>query len=495
MIGSTRNEIGSSSPANAALRESLLKQRAAVLSNLSQQGNQRVTASDMRRGDTIDQSHLGSLNLLPPSPSKEQLSPCNLSWESGMPPGQYMGPMNGQLVMNGQLAIPQVPPPMFMPGNHMLVPHPNPPPPQPPTIITNQTKDERPGFWLEGYHAGWREAHDVSIIVPEDNSEVLTAISKSVAAVDNKVDGLGNDLTRAIEALGHRQTIDRAQTSAQLQQSMHSIEGQVQPIHDKIAQLNRSERDADKAWDEVHRLQTEFGVQQKQHANEIQQLKQLNAQLTEDKRNMAGKLSEITKALNAEQQVSASEKVKVTELSTEVTRFKKDAAKQAELNTKLHAYSTLLQNTLGQQRSLIACLERDVAYSEKQSAIDKQSLEHRSVQIMTMEGSLSQLEHELQNERSSWEVVVDQVGRAGPVVDADWKQVHECYLDMSSTSPRLDSLAPTIDSSYDGTPRYSPRATPPVSARSTLMEVPGSATSTTNATLSYRVTEAESNYW
>lgn len=224
---------------------------------------------DSRRTETAEQPHMGTLNLLPHSP-REVSPPRNLSWEAGQHYGIGMPP-------NGQLALPQGPPgpmppgPLFMPGQHMLVPHPS-PPPQPPHVITKQTKDERPGFWLEGYHAGWREAHDVSIILPEDNSEVLAAISKSVTAVDSKVHGLETDLTRAIVALDQKQTADRAQTSAQLQKSIDAIEGQVQPIHTKIAQLTRSEREADKAWDEVHKLQTEFGIQQKKHEQEMNQL-------------------------------------------------------------------------------------------------------------------------------------------------------------------------------------------------------------------------------
>ena len=143
------NELMPSSPANEALRESLLKQRAAVLSNLSRQGNVggHRMSPDSRRTETAEQPHMGTLNLLPHSP-REVSPPRNLSWEAGQHYGIGMPP-------NGQLALPQGPPgpmppgPLFMPGQHMLVPHPS-PPPQPPHVITKQTKDERPGFWLEG---------------------------------------------------------------------------------------------------------------------------------------------------------------------------------------------------------------------------------------------------------------------------------------------------------------------------------------------------------
>ena len=147
--GAMSDSLMPSSPANEALRESLLKQRAAVLSNLSRQGN-----VGGRRTETAEQPHMGTLNLLPHSPrGAESSSPRNLSWEAGQHYGMGMPP-------NGQLALPQGPPgpmhhhegppgPLFMPGQHMLVPHPS-PPPQPPHVITKQTKDERPGFWLEG---------------------------------------------------------------------------------------------------------------------------------------------------------------------------------------------------------------------------------------------------------------------------------------------------------------------------------------------------------
>ena len=100
----------------------------------------------------------------------------------------------------------------------------------------------------------------------------------------------------------------------------------MRPIHSKIAQLTRSEREADKAWDEVridcspcsglnaaqvHKLQTEFGIQQKKHEQEMSKMKQLNAQLVEDKRNMAGKISELTKELHLERNTSAAERLKV----------------------------------------------------------------------------------------------------------------------------------------------------------------------------------------
>ena len=71
---------------------------------------------------------------------------------------------------------------------------------------------------------------------------------------------------------------------------------------------------------QVHKLQTEFGIQQKKHEQEMNQMKQLNAQLVEDKRNMAGKISELTKELHSERNTSAAERLKVrgtAQLATE----------------------------------------------------------------------------------------------------------------------------------------------------------------------------------
>ena len=63
----------------------------------------------------------------------------------------------------------------------------------------------------------------------------------------------------------------------------------------------------------------------------------------------------------------------------------------------------------GWSRSLIACLERDVAHSEQQSALNKESLVQRERQIESLQGNIVALERELEQERADWEVVIDQV--------------------------------------------------------------------------------------
>eukprot|EP00658_Telonema_sp_P-2_P042404 TRINITY_DN3043_c0_g1_i2.p1 TRINITY_DN3043_c0_g1~~TRINITY_DN3043_c0_g1_i2.p1 ORF type:complete len:143 (-),score=40.27 TRINITY_DN3043_c0_g1_i2:159-587(-) len=116
---------------------------------------------------------------------------------------------------------------------------------------------------------------------------------------------------------------------------------------------------------------------------------------------------------------------------------------RTESNAKLHSYSMLLQNTLGQQRALIAALEKDVAQRQEQKQLDRHSLNERGEQIVSLESSIVQLEEDLAMERSSWEVVVDQVGRADlSEMDSEWREVHECYLDMSKSPDRASRGSP-----------------------------------------------------
>ena len=168
----------SSQGSNEALRESLLQQRAAVLSTLN-------------RGPLPDARS-------PRSPSRPL--------EPRVPEVPFTAHSN-------QLAN-------MPPGNHLLVPHHQ-------AMIMQQINDERSGYWLEGYHAGWREAHDVSIVLPDDNSEAIAVLSKSVANIDSKVCGLEGAMHRAMSTLNDRQTADRARTTAAVQESIGALGQQV----------------------------------------------------------------------------------------------------------------------------------------------------------------------------------------------------------------------------------------------------------------------------
>ena len=45
-----------------------------------------------------------------------------------------------------------------------------------------------------------------------------------------------------------------------------------------------------------------------------------------------------------------------------------------------------------------------------------------------------------------------QVGQDGPVMDPQWKQVHECYLDMSPSPARGESPQMLVSSNTADTP-------------------------------------------